>query len=226
MIKIKTKHPIAVKSADHIYPEGTKNDNFRWRPFNEKLYKLLKDETGGNQFYLMDWGCSGGQYIVDCHNDGHIAVGLEGSDYSVRHQRANWPEYHNKVLFTCDLTKPLDIFYDDLDLSDRFNAVTAWEFMEHISEADLPQLFDNLKKFLPIGGLFICSIGMFPCGPHHVTIKDKEWWKERIESEGFNFESELVQYFDKDFVRGTRDGEAEYPERKLKLHFCAVFRRK
>jgi hypothetical protein len=53
----------------------------------------------------MDLGCSGGGIILDALLRGHMAIGLEGSDVSLKQQRAEWRVIPNH-LFTCDITKP------------------------------------------------------------------------------------------------------------------------
>jgi SAM-dependent methyltransferase len=101
MISLITNYPIAYDSPDHIFPWGTMRDNSSSSDFIEEMEKHFSKQP----IKMMDLGCSGGQLVVDFHNRGHLAVGLEGSDYSVKIQRANWPEWYNKILFTCDLTK-------------------------------------------------------------------------------------------------------------------------
>ena len=61
------------------------------------------------RFALLDIGCSGGGFVRDLLDDGHIAIGLEGSDYSKKSRRAEWaiiPDF----LFTADVTGDVDIF--------------------------------------------------------------------------------------------------------------------
>src|SRR5437763_1568188 len=93
--------PIASDSPDHLVPRGTKNDNSRNRLFNRKAELLLTKK----QLRVLDFGCTGGGFVKDCIDDGHIAVGLEGSDYSKRAHRAEWATIPQS-LFTCDITAP------------------------------------------------------------------------------------------------------------------------
>jgi SAM-dependent methyltransferase len=151
-IKIITDYPIAYDSPDHIQPHGTKQDNHT----SLGLIEELKQYLGVNTFSIMDIGCSGGQFIVDCDTDGHLAVGIEGSDYSIKHQRANWPKYHNRNLFTADASKPFEVTLSDKPL--KFDVITAWELIEHIRPNDLNQLFKNIHNHLKPEGIFIGSI--------------------------------------------------------------------
>lgn len=159
MITIKTDNPIAYDSPDHIYPTGTKNDNNTNLGFIEEVEELFKLNFNKDKIKFMDLGCSGGQLAVDFHERGHISVGLEGSDYSVKHERANWPKYHNKVLFTCDIIKPYELFEDGKKL--EFDCISIWEVIEHIQPKDLEALFVNINNNLAYGGICVGSIAQF-----------------------------------------------------------------
>jgi cyclopropane fatty-acyl-phospholipid synthase-like methyltransferase len=152
MIKINTEYPIAYDSPDHIQPHGTKQDNHTSLGLIEELKQYLNKQS----FSIMDIGCSGGQFIVDCAKDGHTAVGIEGSDYSIIHQRANWPLYHNKNLFTADASKPFEVTLLDEPL--KFDVISAFEVIEHIAPNDLNQFFKNIYSHLKRDGIFIGSI--------------------------------------------------------------------
>ena len=82
-------------------------------------------------------------------------VGIEGSDFSLKHRRANWATLANKNLFTGDITKPFQVLRDGQEM--KFHVITAWEVMEHISNQDLKPVFDNIVKHLEPGGYFIAS---------------------------------------------------------------------
>lgn len=157
MIKIKTNHPIAYESPDHIMPWGTMRDNST----NEDFINQTEQWFNNEKFNVLDIGCSGGQMIVDYHNRGHLAIGVEGSDYSIKHQRANWPSYHNKNLFTADATKPFNFEFITGDQV-KFDLITAWELIEHIHPNDLNELFKNIYNNLKPEGIFVASISTKP----------------------------------------------------------------
>lgn len=200
MFKLVTNNPVAIESPDHLStlgPEptgGPTKDNSKNPNFNRKLYNLFK----GNLLWILDLGCSGGGFVEDCLNDGHIAIGLEGSDYSLIRKRAAWATIPES-LFTCDCTKPFQIEYENKPVED-FDVVTSWEFAEHIPAKDWPQLCDNVRNHLKLEGLWILSVSQCP-GDMHQLIKSKDWWVDMFEKEGFINQQDLVQYFDKDFVR-------------------------
>jgi len=131
---------------------------------------------------FMDLGCSGGQLVKDFKDLNWIAVGLEGSDYSLKHKRANWRALAGTNLFTCDITKPFRVKLDQQDL--RFHLITAWEVMEHISSSDLDGLFENIRRHLVVGGYFIASTSSAPSVVDgielHQTRMTNAEWKEFI----------------------------------------------
>ena len=88
---------------------------------------------------MMDLGCSGGQTVADFMKLGWQGVGLEGSDFSLKHPRANWAMLANTNLFTCDITKPYQIKLDSRPA--KFHLITAWEVMEHIPRRSWTRFF-------------------------------------------------------------------------------------
>jgi SAM-dependent methyltransferase len=205
-IILEAARPVAVGSADHQHPLGTKQDSSRNPRFNQKLYNLF---PRSRMVSVLDLGCSGGGFVRDCLDDGCLAVGLEGSDYSKIMKRAEWniiPDY----LFTCDITAPfrLKILRDGQEEDARFDVATSWEIMEHIEAADLAQVADNVKRHLNPGGLWIMSISVvddFVDGVNvHRTVKPRSWWVDTLHRLGFEQQESFVRYFNTQFVRGPK----------------------
>jgi cyclopropane fatty-acyl-phospholipid synthase-like methyltransferase len=109
-------------------------------------------------------------------------VGLEGSDYSLNTARANWPAYHQKVLFTCDLTQPFAVKEDDAPR--QFDCITAWEVIEHIAREDLPMFFGNIRRHLKPDGIFCGSISLIPSWVNgvnlHQSVFPRETWEQEL----------------------------------------------
>lgn len=183
--KVITKNPIAINSNDHLYPEGTKNDNFS----NLELITELENFFG-RKFSAIDLGCAGGKFVKDLNDSGNLAIGLEGSNYSILHQRAEWPLLYNKNLFTCDISKPFTIKYNDALF--RADVISAWEVLEHIDLEDLPTLFSNIKAHLNTNGIFIATVAQFyNCVNNihlHKSVFSKEKWINEIFSDFNIFE--------------------------------------
>lgn len=150
-----TNHPIAFESPDHIAPKGTAVNNSTNKKFVLHLDEKLCREFPQQTLRVMDLGCAGGQMVIDFMKLGWQGVGMEGSDFSLKHRRANWAEYANKNLFTCDITKPFQVKLEGVPA--RFHLITSWEVMEHIATPDLSAVFDNITKHLEPGGYFIAS---------------------------------------------------------------------
>jgi SAM-dependent methyltransferase len=180
-ITLKTDHPIAYDSPDHIAPWGTMRDNTTNTEFIEEMHEFFKLNYGVDNFNFLDLGCAGGQLAVDFHERGNLSVGLEGSDYSIVHGRANWPEYYNKVLFTCDITKSYTIYNNDQKV--LFDLITAWEVVEHIHPFDLRNFFKYISNNLKTGGIFLASISIeqdtlngLDIDLHQSVFPEKQWW--------------------------------------------------
>jgi SAM-dependent methyltransferase len=207
-IIIRAEREVAYDSPDHIRPWGTKRDNSVNRRFNDKLYRLFPQSK---QLSILDMGCSGGGFVKSCLDDGCLAVGVEGSDFSKKLRRAEWrtiPEF----LFTCDITKKFDCFIEEGGESRRlmFDVVTSWEVMEHIAENDIVHVAQNVARHLVPGGLWITSIT--PVQDEidgvklHQTIQQKPWWLNKLSQLGYEHLEEYVRYFNTQFVRGPKYG--------------------
>lgn len=197
--QIKTDHPIAVKSDDHIYPRGTRNDNTRYPRFVHAAERAI-----GKNLRVMELGCAGGGLVLDFILAGHDAVGIEGSDYSAIWRRAEWATIPER-LFTADITKPFSIFVDNEP--QKFDLITAWEVLEHIREEDLDGLFANIRQHLAQNGIFCGSVATFEDSDPisgavwHVTVKPYEWWVKKITDAGFEIVEGL--FSTADFPRGS-----------------------
>jgi 2-polyprenyl-3-methyl-5-hydroxy-6-metoxy-1,4-benzoquinol methylase len=208
-VSLKTDHPVAVASVDHLHPLGTMQDNFRSPDFTRKLVDLY----AGAPMTVLDIGCSGGGFVKEVNESGHLAVGLEGSDYSLRHRRAEWATIPDR-LFTCDCTKPFSVQFDKLGKTGAalFDVVTAWEFLEHIKTDDLPAVLRNVAAHLnPETGIFIASVNLRSCEleghEYHATVQPEWWWRELFRKHGFFIIDRALDYFDEDWVRGPKDGQ-------------------
>lgn len=173
--KVITDFKIALDSPDHLRPYGTKRDNHT----NKKYIEEVENYFGLRKIKYLDLGCAGGQLAVDFHLNGHIAIGLEGSDYGIKNSFANWPVYNEKVLFTCDIRKPFKIVEEN-GLQVLFDCISSWEFLEHIGKQDLNQVFKNVVSHLTPNGIFLGSLSMFIHPPYHATIMTEEQWKNEF----------------------------------------------
>jgi SAM-dependent methyltransferase len=185
-------------------PHGTAHDNSTNRLFNWKLNLLY----AGRPLRILDIGCAGGGFVKSCLRDGHEAVGIEGSDYSRKRKRAEWRTIPNN-LFTCDATSRFEfktVESDGRARATHFDVITAWEFVEHIAEAQLPAVAANVDRHLAKNGLWILSVNTKEDVVNgvrlHQTVQTRDWWLGFFRSLDFQDHSGLVSYFGRDWVRG------------------------
>jgi SAM-dependent methyltransferase len=207
-IEVETDFPVAADSLDHQIPLGTAQDNSMNLLFNKSLYALLRRDE--NFPRVLDLGCSGGAFVKSCLDQGCIAVGIEGSDFSKKFGRAEWGALGGRVLFTADITKPFRVYgwFDGEKKALCFDVITAWEVLEHIPEASLPEMFKNIANHLLPGGIAVFSVSAgdswFMGVNLHQTKRDKQWWITQAKQAGFTYCPQLVRYFSPQFVRGPR----------------------
>ena len=210
---LRAERDCAYDSPDHLMPWGTRKNRSTSETFNEKLW-LLYPQT--QVVKVLDLGCAGGDFVKSCIDDGHFAVGIEGSTFSRDHKRSAWaiiPDY----LFTCDITRPFQLFVQtgSEEQKVKFDVVTSWEVLEHIKEEDLPTLAANVHAHLCPGGLWIMSVansedvrgGM----RLHQTVKPRAWWQDKFVSLGFEPLKSHRLHFARQYVRGARiDNEEQF----------------
>jgi 2-polyprenyl-3-methyl-5-hydroxy-6-metoxy-1,4-benzoquinol methylase len=208
-----TDHPVAVESDDSRFPHGAKNDNTIAPRFNRKLYQLF---PGKAPIRVLDLGCAGGGLVRSLIDDGHLAVGLEGSDYPLENQTGEWATIPHH-LFTCDVTKPFTLTRTGTDEVLEFDAITAWEVMEHIPEAGLDGMLDNVRRHLAPDGWVLLSIATVPDGDPktgavwHVTVKPREWWEARFRAAGFE-PTDDHPFGMRDWARGSGQARFDWDE--------------
>jgi len=105
------------------------------------------------------------------------------------------------------VTKPFAIYANDNNVNATFDVISAWEFLEHISEEDIQQLLKNISAHLADDGIFCASVATFedvdPVTGQawHVTVKPKQWWVDILGQNGLTFVDK--GFVTKDFPRGS-----------------------
>jgi len=204
-MKIITEHEVAWDSPDHIVPWGTRRDSTRQLRFQQKLVFLMKENDFSS---ILDLGCAGGGYISDMYDFGFNAVGIEGSDFSKKRNRAEWARLKDKCLFTADITKKFRIQNDD-EIK-KFDIITSFEVLEHIKEEDLCGLFRNISDHTSDHALLILSVTTCDDMKNginlHQTVHPKAWWLKKFNEFGWTENHELINYFNRQYLRGKRFG--------------------
>lgn len=206
-LRVRAAREIAYESPDHLIPFGTRRDNSTHRRFNKKLFELFGIDKS---LWVLDLGCSGGGFVKSCIDEGSMAVGIEGSDYSRKLRRAEWRTIPDH-LFTADITAPFEVL-GEFEAGEKrilFDVITSWEVMEHIHERDIAAVAANVQKHLRPGGLWIMSVSLVDDihqGVNlHQTVKPKTWWVDKLQGTGLRCVDEYVRYFNTQFVRGPKD---------------------
>jgi 2-polyprenyl-3-methyl-5-hydroxy-6-metoxy-1,4-benzoquinol methylase len=181
-----TGKPVAEDSVDHRFPHGTASDSTRWPRFVAACERLF-----GPRLKFLDLGCAGGGLVLDFVLRGHDAMGLEGSDYSLVRQRAEWRTLKHRLM-TCDITQSFKIRRPNGEAM-AFDVISAWDVLEHIPEAALPILFKNIVEHLAPQGIFTGTVStrsarVAPDGTnYHATVRPKAWWLDAFAAAGLVF---------------------------------------
>lgn len=149
-IKITCQSPIAVDSPDHLQPRGTAENHMTHYGFIVAMKRRM-----GAHGAMLDLGCSSGRLVRDFRRIGWRAVGLEGSDYSLKARRPCWDTEAHVSLFTCDIGKPFEIM--DAKSLVRFDVITCFQVLEHLDGSRLESLMDAVEQHSKPGTLFIIS---------------------------------------------------------------------
>ena len=75
-----------------------------------------------------------------------------------------------------------------------FDAISAFDVLEHIYENELEQLAVNVRDMLTDDGIFITSIATFEDEGYHVTLKPKDWWLAKFSLYGLVEDEGLEVY--------------------------------
>jgi cyclopropane fatty-acyl-phospholipid synthase-like methyltransferase len=196
---VRTRYPVASWSNDHLFPRGTKNDNSTNHEFNLRL----REAKLGLMPSVLDLGCSGGGFVQSVLQMGAVAVGIEGSDFSKRSGRAAWSEIPDH-LFTADIAKPFLVLWNGVVC--RFEVVTMWEVLEHLTLAELEALMVNVHAHTYRDALFVCSVtsvqDRFEGVDYHATLQPPAWWIDFFESHGWANRPDLHDAIAPHWVRG------------------------
>ena len=195
--KVLSDYQVAEDSLDHIVPEGTSRDNHTSDGYITEVLNYFENK----KIDYLDLGCSGGQLVIDFLNKGNNSIGLEGSNYSAINRRANWPQYHNKNLFTCDISRPFEILNDETGDKILFDCISAWEVLEHIPVDRLPTLMNNIYSHLKPNGVFVGSVSLDPYPQWHVSVFPKQFWDNNIFNPLFKIEEYPFKHLVREDVR-------------------------
>lgn len=211
-IVIETNKAVAFDSPDHLEPWGTAQDDSTNPAFNTKLHYWLPPQF----IRVMDIGCSGGGFVKSIIDQGCFAVGIEGSDYSKKMRRAQWATIPDN-LFTSDATAVFQLYEIGAEAVRhplKVNVITAWEFIEHIREEDLPKVMANIDRHLSPDGVVIMSVSpneeVINGITLHLCVHGREWWVTKFDQLGYTCHEKAVNFFGNDMVRWEQNAPGSF----------------
>ena len=133
---------------------------------------------------VLDYGCGTGDFIMKCRKQKWEAYGVEPDD-----QARSLAVKKNKD----------SVFADIKDLNEKFDIITAWHVVEHIS--DLVDTIKALKKKLNNGGSFVIAL------PNHKSYDAEfygsSWAAYDVPRHLYHFDQQSMSYFCETFQTKT-----------------------
>ena len=165
-----------------VKASGISSPGIKIRSFKDKLVNLnfIKDveemflKKGLSSLNMMDLGCSSGFLVREFLNRGHLAIGLEDQnrldDYSI------WSDLFSKNLFHCDIRDDFSVLLGNSGNLFSCDLITSWLVADSVQPHKLPLFFENIRKHLKVGGVFIGNISLAEKFPQNETLQD---WEHR-----------------------------------------------
>lgn len=160
-----------------IYEDAYQNRDYH-PTHSGNLWPILMEEIPFEK--ALDVGCGEAQGIKTARDAGKDAWGVDIADLTNLWKKQGVQQY-------CNIAPAHRLPYKD----NEFDMILCSEVMEHIP---LEGIDDSLREIYRVGSdKFVFTIAMSPdiqqkttgIG-YHVTIQDKEWWFNRLETVGFH----------------------------------------
>jgi SAM-dependent methyltransferase len=200
----------ALWSADSKKPHGTMMSNFSFSHF--LLARSMIRTCDIHSWCDLGTGCAtlpfqAARLGVDS------VFAIDGSEAALRGGKVLFPLNNYSV---ADICMPVEVTETD-GTPARFDVVSALELVEHIPDAKLRGLFDNIRRLEPRFVIF--AIGLQPDPPYHVNLKSMSVWLEEISSmlPGWIYDDILSVKIFEDTRRNSRYIN-EYPTNHLPLN--------
>jgi SAM-dependent methyltransferase len=133
-------------------------------------YDLIQKQF--NVTSMLDIGCGPGGMVEYSNYIGVYSVGIDG-DESVKKDK--------------DYILIHDYTLGELELNETFDLVYSTEFLEHVEEKYVSNFMPSFQK----GKYVFCSAAPpGQSGYHHVNCKPKEYWIEKFNEYGFEYDEE------------------------------------
>lgn len=135
----------------------------------------------------LDFGCGVGfvlEYLASPPFRFEV-YGVDASDIAVERSRSRLGRFSFDPLARVQhvTNSKLNSFEDD-----HFSLVTSFDVLEHLDEADILSIWEEIQRVLRRGGLFFGSVSCRPSGYQdrfgdnlHRTVRGIDWWVERLQ---------------------------------------------
>lgn len=128
---------------------------------------------------FIDLGCGGGGMVEAALERGISSIGIDGDP-------AIDPEY--VIDFNLPDPDEMERLMADISTPSGKRLVFSTEFVEHVAEEYIPNF---LPVFAQADVIFLSHGLPLQFGHHHVTLKDSQFWIDRIVPLGFTHHEEL-----------------------------------
>lgn len=162
-------------------------DSLMWSDIAHIIFELWGvDREAGRDVSLersvLDVGCAMGWLLVHLRKRGFNVRGVDYSTYALAQAPAEIQYYCSWF----DLSGEETLVEHERR---QFDLVTCFETMEHIEESAVDSALVSISNAVAPGGevlLTICTSGQpgWDSDPTHVTIRDRDWWTERLAAAG------------------------------------------
>lgn len=170
---LKLINPSTIYNEDYY----AKRQEDPWRSDAHTVSRAIKDQFNPNS--VIDFGCAIGAHLEIFHDHDIRIKGVEGNPDAFQH--AIVP---TEYLVQHDLREPYK--------SDRsYDIALCFEVAEHLPEDYANILVDTLSN--ASNTVIMTAAPPGQGGTHHVNEQPREYWYQKFESRGFEYDSESVQ---------------------------------
>lgn len=122
-----------------------------------------------------DFGASRGKLFSELLKLGVNSYGIDGCSYGIKNNQLDIDPSKYAV---CDLSEDLSVF----DFEKQFKLITAFEFLEHLTEEQLFKVLGNVKY---MGKYLLASLHFGGKEEaNHYLVRPITWWKEILSNYG------------------------------------------
>lgn len=174
--------PSKMTSAD--YPEGY------WERAEGSNYTNYGDEIAWPVIWnvmaphirgaVREIACAKGWFVHHGYYMGYDVKGIDISEYAIQNHAPGVGDVIQQA-------NAVDLPWED----NEAQVLVAMEFMEHVYEDELDDVFSEIERVTQHGAIIILKIGLADMEDHieddhtHYTQHDRDWWARRIALRGW-----------------------------------------